>query len=84
MPMDRAVDPSSALTAISYLRTRAVYDTICIVITISKTNQLQKSSQIMVLMIPPFEIMKVLWMFSSSLMSRENLKPCLTLMHDKV
>jgi hypothetical protein len=75
MPMDMAVDPSSALTAISYLRTRAVYDTICIVITISRTNRLRKSSPIMILMIQPFEIMKVLWVFSSSLMSRENLKP---------
>jgi hypothetical protein len=60
MPMDRAVDHSAAPTAISYLRTRAVYDTIFIVITILGTNQLQKSSPNMILMIQPFEIMKML------------------------
>lgn len=36
--MDRAVDHSAAPTAISYLRTRAVYDTIFIVITILGTK----------------------------------------------
>jgi hypothetical protein len=75
MPMDMAVDPSSALTAISYLRTRAVYDTIYIVITISRTNRLRKPSPVMILMVQPFEIMKLLWVFSSTLMSREHLKP---------
>jgi hypothetical protein len=77
MPTDRVVDRSAALTAISYLRIRAVYDTTYIVITILRTKWLLKASPIMILMTQPFEIMRVPWMFSSSLTSREYVKTLL-------
>jgi hypothetical protein len=69
MPMDRVVDHSAALTAIRYLRIRAVCVTIFTVITILRINHLLKYKPIMIITIKPFEIMNVLWVLTSSLQS---------------
>jgi len=56
MPMDRAVDHSGALTVIRYSRTRAVYVTIFIVITTSRTRQLEKSRPVVILIVQLSEV----------------------------
>jgi hypothetical protein len=56
MPMDRAVDHSGATTVIRYSRTRAVYVTIFIVITTSRTRQLEKSRPVVILIVQLSEV----------------------------